>query len=410
MTNDPKVVFEVHSYDGGFKPELVPDGRRPNYLPETTGPNSTELELAEGDFSFELTMSSRAGRRVTWIGCYTSGVDRQLGARGNYCGVGVWLIDLAPIYVGRLLKLLREGTLEISRNAGITQSIREKFLVLAAELPNLGWFVPFDRLPGQFWKPRFALDRNDSTYLSVPDQDAQSLAVVAADVLRHFVAKPKSGEILTSRHLYLKKVNSKIPLSRLVNLDPSSSLAEEEGLVWNFCEVAQDPISKQNELQRALENATIVYQQEVSGARKEIAELSQKNLQLEAQLKDSDLARAEIENVFNSVSRLIPHFQQATSVTEVAPASSLADLRKLVVGCSDKLDRLNSSIAAFRAANQTVQQPTWQQPPRPEYENAAPLEGLDWLRIGLVVLGGALLVALVWFLVGWFKNATILTF
>ena len=348
MSQSINVTFEVHTYDGGFKPELIPAGRRPNYLPDATGPNSTELELSEGDFAFELVQTSRAGKCVTWIGCFTAGIDRQLGPRGNYCGVGVWLVDLAPIYVGRLVKLLRDGTVEIARNSGITEHIRERFQVLAVDLANVGWFVPLERLPGQFWKGRFSHSGTETVYFSTPDNDDHALAVVAGDILRHFVARSKAEEVPHSRSLYLRKSSSKLPTNRLQELDVARIISQEEDIVWDLCEAVHDPITKQNELLRSLERLQAAHEKDVSEARGEIATLVKRVNQLDEELKISESSRADIERIFETVSQCIPNIRLVPTSIEGHGQidTSAAELARVMKDFSKRLDAITHKLNA----------------------------------------------------------------
>ncbi len=400
MTDNSRIIFEVHSYDGGFKPELIPVGRRPNYLPEPTGPNSTELELTEGNFAYELVQTYRAGRYVTWIGCFTAGIDRQLGPRGNYCGVGVWLIDLAPIYVGRLVRLLRDGAVEIARNSSVTDTIRERFQVLALDLPTVGWFVPFERLPDQLWKARFSYSGSESLYFSTPDNEDHALAVVSADILRHFAAKANPEEVPHKRSLYMRRSGSKLPISRLQELDVARIAYQEEDIVWDLCEAVHDPITKQNELRRSLEQQQAMHEKFSSDAREEFASLGKRISELDEQLRASESARLKVETVFASVSKFIPNIRQVPLNVEGLADVSSAELVKIMRGFSDRLDAINVKLNALKQLGPGTHSVVTPQPVYQDYEYGN--KG-GWVRLLAYALLLVAAVILLLFLADYFQ-------
>jgi len=369
-SENPFSLFEIHSYDGGFKPELVPAGPRPDFFPDPAGPRSNELELAEGDYAVELIFSIRKKRRVVWLGYYTFGTDRQLGRRGNYSGVGIWLIDLAPIYVGRVLKFLREAALEISRNQGVTQTARDKLSALAADA-ELGWYVPYEQLPNQFWTARFAAsDVHSSTYFAIPEDEKLGLSLIAADVLHHFSKKPRA-DIVSPRYLYLLRRSSKVP-QNLVTLELSSVLASEEDAVWDFCEAAAEPIARQNEVEAERKRLLEQLSQTNQAANIKIQELDHRCVNLKTDLIAANTARDEILRIFNSVSTLIPNIANAPNANGGGSDGSgvMARLQQGIEDISDKLVAIDLKISRLRGATSPSEK--YNEPPKTWRDNPPP--------------------------------------
>ena len=101
--------IELHYYSAGLKSKIIGVNERPEWLPDLdlVGLHN-DVFPAQGEYVVELSRHKRADKLITWIGVYSYGMDDRYGDRGNYNGVGVWLIDAIPIHTGLIISTLRE--------------------------------------------------------------------------------------------------------------------------------------------------------------------------------------------------------------------------------------------------------------------------------------------------------------
>src|SRR5688572_2334366 len=92
------VLIEALYFAGGIRSTIYGVDTRPSWLPsiENIGLHN-DVYLASGEFAVELTRlafadASKPGSGVTWLGVYATATDIS-GDRGNYCCVGMWLIN-----------------------------------------------------------------------------------------------------------------------------------------------------------------------------------------------------------------------------------------------------------------------------------------------------------------------------
>lgn len=129
------MFLEYYQYSRGLEAHFLGEEGRPAWLPSSDSVGlHNEVELASGEYVVELARVANAEHRITWIGCFTHAVDKVHGDRGNYCGVGVWLVDAWPLYAThivnalfRLCGLLTEGNSAASLEAELNK-FRVKYL------------------------------------------------------------------------------------------------------------------------------------------------------------------------------------------------------------------------------------------------------------------------------------------
>ncbi len=109
-TQEPSTapLLEVLFFSSGLKSKLYGAERRPDWLPAVDRIGlQNDIYLAPGQhvIDFSRLCRSDGGGGVGWIGIYAYGKDLY-GDRGNFCGVGVWLIDGLVLDHRRLLQVL----------------------------------------------------------------------------------------------------------------------------------------------------------------------------------------------------------------------------------------------------------------------------------------------------------------
>ncbi len=351
-----QAFFEIHSYNAGFKPELVPGGVRPSFIPEPAGPKSNELELGPGQFAVEFDCTRQAGKKVVWIGYYTAGLDKQLGARGNYSGVGVWLVDMAPIYVERILKFLCEAALIIQKNNGPNDIIRKKLREVSNDFADLRWCIPLEWVPSDFMTEVFSSTRGTETaYLIVPEQVEFGFSLVAADILQQFTRKHSEGA--AHRRLYLQDRSRRVSPNKCVNLDLKAVLASQEQSVRDFCEITAEPNKRQNELIQSLIAQRNTLQHSLDTLTGELATQKARNDQLSADLALAQREKNEILGVFNAVSTYIPNIGTAKRHTDsdgTLESSLLNDVYSIALSNRDEIRDLSARFSTL--ANSTYTQ------------------------------------------------------
>ncbi|WP_257387149.1 hypothetical protein [Tahibacter caeni] len=89
------LLIEVLYVSSGLKSRLYGCDARPDWLPSIDRiglQNDVYLKPGQSVIDFSRLIGADGTRRVTWIGLYGHAKDLY-GARGNFCGVGVWLPD-----------------------------------------------------------------------------------------------------------------------------------------------------------------------------------------------------------------------------------------------------------------------------------------------------------------------------
>jgi hypothetical protein len=137
---------DIHYYAGGLKTATPGQQQRPQWTPP---PNfvgfQDEFTLGPDDYVIELRRVIYNGNPLSWVACYTKSIDKNLGDRDNYAGIGIWICGLTLLQASWLLASLRnvakliasEGYSDnVDRLAG--SFIREflpKYFVSSEELP-----------------------------------------------------------------------------------------------------------------------------------------------------------------------------------------------------------------------------------------------------------------------------------
>jgi hypothetical protein len=147
--------LEHHYYKGGLRTDFYGvTVERPLWAPpaEAVGFRD-EVGLDHGDFVVELAKFRYAQDAVTWIGVYQASTDEVYGNRRNHAGLGVWLLNLAPvepsIIIDALSRSLQVFIREGERATNSNDSARplldfiDAHLAAYAQLPDpLGGLAP----------------------------------------------------------------------------------------------------------------------------------------------------------------------------------------------------------------------------------------------------------------------------
>ena len=248
-----KAFIEAHYYDNGFISESLPRVNRLGGLPtpDKVGPKSSEIELAPGDYAFEISRWSQPDSDVLWIGCFTHTTDRTHGDRGNYCGAGIWLIDCVPINISHFLNFLKSLTDNIARGGGPAESDQIRTARFLVELPSLGWTTESNRV---LVTPRIDLASGSSrrsSYIDVGPLQESAIGQISSSMLC-FLFQEKDDSV---RQLYFAQRNSKVN-APTVTADRDTALVEKfEDILGAYITASADAVNNVNVMRKSYELA-----------------------------------------------------------------------------------------------------------------------------------------------------------
>lgn len=229
-----QIFVETHFYDGGFKSELVSHHLRPSVLPspDHVGLKSSEVQLAAGEFTFELSFFRQGPHFVSWIGCYTLGEDNKLGDRGTYCGVGVWLVDGTLKHGLHLMNFLMEATKNLAATNVPSSEARFKLTEFATAFSSLEWATDSAVChPGGVGSPPAP------SYIFL-NTDRASLELTAIDILGQFLIGSRSTQ--TIRRVYFLTNASQIFVRQTERLSYHNAVTYAEHIIHSVGALALD--------------------------------------------------------------------------------------------------------------------------------------------------------------------------
>ena len=294
-----KIAFEFHFFEHGFKTLSVPKPR-PDFVPEASrvGLSSNEVELGKDDFAIEASFFKTNGLHVAWLGSYQHAPDKTHGDRGNYAGLGVWIVDALPIQVSVFLKLLTKLSEQVARSGGKPDAANIQILEAAlASKKADGATVGIDRIPDQIRERLFSnRPNNTSEYCSLNCTNDRLIDVVSADLLRRMIGSPDGPE--TNRFLYFQTSKSKVKLAtnRIVTLDETHINASHEDALDSLLMQLSKDISEQNHLKEQM-------RQESGAAQSELKKLTQQVEVLSSQLNEKSKLEASFKALASSVNQ-----------------------------------------------------------------------------------------------------------
>jgi hypothetical protein len=295
-----EAYVECHFYSAGLKSKFFGDLARPSYLPsyESVG-LANEALLREDDYCVEFIRRCVDNRKIGWLAVHVPAVDEVYGDRGNYCGVGVWLVECAPCAVFKLLDALMQLARVLSKQG--VSSLFEKGVVkfcqeyLGSHLIPLE-FIPLDfsgiaYLSGEFHK-------SDYRFVHSPWPIQERLGAVAVSVLAACY-KREAGD--ANRVVYFDCPSGRITTS------PVDVLA----------------------MAQAATTVDAILRRQLSDASQDIARANQAEIRLEEMIRSLDRVKAELERKDASIASLI---------------SENGTLREGNASLSEKNDRLQKAI------------------------------------------------------------------
>jgi hypothetical protein len=221
-----EAYIECHYFASGFKSVFVGADKRPNILPNADSVGlSNEIQLKSPDFAVEITRRNN-GRNLTWIGVYKASVDLDYGDRGNYCGIGVWLVDCSPSHSHILIKSLLglcAGLENASPSKAFLSSVNEFYRDYLFKC-----LISNDVLPTSVSGLPYFKDRYDNNKYIRLDNDSQSRLTFLINSLRSMVFAKQESEY--NRILYIIGNSSKLTVSSINDVDPINDVSTLESL------------------------------------------------------------------------------------------------------------------------------------------------------------------------------------
>jgi hypothetical protein len=302
---EPWAFYEYHHYDGGLRvTPLSLTGPRPSWAPpaEWAGYRN-EVPLSARDILVDFTRINHAGRRISWLGLYTFGLDSTYGDRENYKGLGIWICEREICNPELVLRELRNIFFKLGPD---TLTEVSSHLLQYINTPELlpKRLLPSEMIPGE---------------LSGSKRGTDPLPVASVMVARENAGTdrwPSVSEQLL-RISYLRDQNSDVSRQLILLLDPQKSGRSIEGveemrdglaaeLVQQIPIIFGDVIASKNQMDQVLRQRDyeiLALHKDIGILREEYEDLRILNLQLNDTVSNSDIAT--IANRINSLEQLV---------------------------------------------------------------------------------------------------------
>jgi hypothetical protein len=321
-----EAYIECHYFSSGFKSVFIGNDKRPSFLPNADSVGlSNEIQLKNPDFAVEVTRRDN-GRNLTWIGVYKSSVDLDYGDRGNYCGIGVWLVDCSPIHT----KLLIESLLGLCVH--IENVAPSKAFISGVEefhRDYLGqYLLSNDLLPTSFSGLPYFKDRyNSNKYICIDSNTEFGLSVLTNSIRSNLFTKQDNDH---NRILYLVGNLSKLSVSSLSDVNPLVDIAKLESLFANMLSynsdaVLRDKINDQKNIELLKINSDLSQENRV------IKEELAKHL---STINDLKIKISDLQNKLNKLELANVKSQQLPSTSNVKSSLPSNDISKLAAEIS----------------------------------------------------------------------------
>lgn len=288
--------IECHYYASGFKSRLFGLETRPDYLPsaESVGLRN-EAVLKEGDYAVELVRRSVLDRRVTWLGIYVPAIDAVYGDRGNYCGVGVWLVECSPWNVAKLLRALLKMSRALSGSGPIASFEQDAIRFAREFLPH--YLNPIAIIPHGFEGLRYAEDEYDgSDYRWAPPDDSEfgPLGEIAVSILANCYSKAGRA---SNRVVYFVCSAGKVSVPSASRISLMDDSALTEAFVAHLLLLSSDDIARTNQVLEDCRRLTFEREQSAKRAEdadRRVGELNDAVDALKKELADRDRAISDL--------------------------------------------------------------------------------------------------------------------
>lgn len=219
-----EAYIECQYFASGLKSKLFGSDKRPEYLPayDSVGLHN-EVLLRNDDFVVEIVRRN-TGRNLTWLGIYKAAEDKDYGDRGNYCGVGAWLVDCTPVHISILIESLHK-LCEVLASGGMNKKFEDsanefcsdylaQYLVSDNWIPSILNGIPF---------ARNSYDVNK--YIHVNSDKSNSTVNLANSIHANLFSK---GQAEYNRYLYIVGTSSKITVGNYSAIETFNDLVKLE--------------------------------------------------------------------------------------------------------------------------------------------------------------------------------------
>lgn len=333
--NGIEAYLECHYFASGFKSNFIGQSPRPSYLPspDSVGLHN-EILLKGSDFAVEVNRRENS-KQLTWIGVYAPSADKDYGDRGNYSGIGAWLVNCSPLHISKLLESLI-GLCDILARNGFTSEYENNLREFSNDyLPK--YLIPNAVIPASLAGISYGRDQYDSSKYIQADLPIRSdISKIINSIQAHLFSKQASGP---NRILYFVGKASKVNVSGVASIDAVADISKNEItlsalLSYNseFVEKEKKYIESNLALTKKFEDEVLLVQKlqnDISAANSKNQQLIQSNLSLEDKIKNqsSDFQGLRLQS-------------EKTQVKPSLPSSDITGLNSSIRRLSDLVGRL----------------------------------------------------------------------
>lgn len=345
--NGIEAYLECHYFASGFKSNFIGQSPRPSYLPspDSVGLHN-EILLKGSDFAVEVNRRENS-KQLTWVGVYAPSADKDYGDRGNYSGIGAWLVNCSPLHISKLLESLI-GLCDILARNGFTSEYENNLREFSNDyLPK--YLISNAVIPASLAGVSYGRDQYDSSKYIQADLPIRSdISKIINSIQAHLFSKKASGP---NRILYFVGKASKINVSGVESIDAVADISKNEItlsalLSYNseFVEKEKKYIESNLVITKKYEDEALLVQKlqnEISAANSKNQQLIQTNLSLEDKIKiqSADFQGLRLQS-------------EKTQVKPSLPSSDITGLNSSIRRLSELVGRLERYEQAKGYSNQ----------------------------------------------------------
>lgn len=389
------VFAEAHFYDGGLRNKVVSrDGERPAWAPKYDWVGfRDEVRLQNSDYVIEIVKFAQGESSLNWIAVYAHAPDAKYGDRNNHAGVGIWLRNQFPFrpvpIIDGLQKLLEAHR---SKPAEVFETTAKRFLIGALDK----WISEYGQLPAPLngMPPATSPAYSTRGYYVADGENAGNLA--ADLVTRAFFYHPDDDDVsrmlihvstggASSGFEAREKVDFGTDLVRILPTALSDQADRMRALTAERDQLTQDVASLDDQVEKL--------EAEKSALAADLGESKRQYEEFKLSIEEND----ELKR-FATIHDGISHVQNSTN--EII--REMSEMKRGIVDAVRSETQKALSARPVRPAGEYGSggpHPS-RKPPPP----SPPQEQWDYLRIGIALGLGTIILVSVIYVIYWLYN------